>query len=392
MRITSLFRDFIKSEKAGGIVLLICTIISLIIANSAFGEAYGHFWHKHLDLSFAGVQLDLSIEHWINDGLMTLFFLLVGLEIERELFRGELSHIRNALLPIGAAIGGMIVPAGIYLLVNLNSADKSGYGIPMATDIAFALGMLLLAGPRVPFQLKIFLIALAIIDDLGAILVIALFYNSGISWLHLGLSLGIFTVLMVFNKTGVKGLIFYLLPGVAMWYFMLQSGVHPTITGVLLAFAIPFSDNDETNPSYILQHFLHKPNAFLILPLFALANTGITLSANWQLDLLSANSLGILMGLVLGKPIGILLACYLMVKMKITSIPARLNWRMLTGAAMLAGIGFTMSIFISNLAFSDIDMVQSSKIAVLLASLVATVAGLSVIFSGKNRQAEINGA
>ena len=381
MTITRLFKEFFNSEKVGGLVLLACTILSLLLANSSFGEAYNHFWHAHIDLSFASVNLNYSVEHWVNDGLMTIFFLLVGLEIERELYKGELSSLRNAILPIGAAVGGMIVPAVIYFLVNLNAANPSGFGIPMATDIAFALGMLALAGSRVPFSLKIFLTALAIIDDLGAILVIAIFYNTGISWAFLGASLGIFALLMVLNKLGIKNLLFYLLPGIIMWYCMLQSGVHATITGVLLAFAIPFSKNDATNPSYLLQHALHKPVAFVILPVFALANTGIVLSEGWLNEMASANSLGIMAALVVGKPVGILSVCWFLLKTKVAALPQDTRWRHLSGAAVLAGIGFTMSIFISNLAFSDTALVQFSKIAVLIASSLATVTGLSILFS-----------
>jgi NhaA family Na+:H+ antiporter len=241
--------------------------------------------------------------------------------------------------------------------------------------------MLALAGNRVPFSLKIFLTALAIIDDLGAILVIAIFYNTGISWAFLGAALGIFFILMILNKLGIKSLIFYLVPGVIMWYCMLQSGVHATITGVLLAFAIPFSKNDASNPSYLLQHALHKPVAFVILPIFALANTGIILSEGWLGEMGSANSLGIIFGLVIGKPVGILLSCWFLVKAKITALPQNTTWKHLTGAGVLAGIGFTMSIFISNLAFTDAATVQYSKIAVLIASLTATLIGLGILFS-----------
>jgi Na+:H+ antiporter, NhaA family len=386
MIITKLFRDFFNSEKVGGLILLACTIVSLVIANGSYGEAYSHFWHSKLDLSFASVNLDYSVEYWINDGLMTIFFLLVGLEIERELYKGELTSFKNAILPIGAAVGGMLVPAGIYLLINWNSGSASGFGIPMATDIAFALGMMALAGNRVPFSLKIFLTALAIIDDLGAILVIALFYNTGLSWAFLGAALGIFALLMVLNKLGVKSLIFYLVPGVIMWYCMLQSGVHATITGVLLAIAIPFSKNDATNPSYLLQHALHKPVAFIILPIFALANTGILLSEGWLSEMGSGNSLGIILGLVLGKPIGILLACWLLVKAKIATLPHQVRWKELTGAGVLAGIGFTMSIFISNLAFTDMETAQFSKIAVLIASLIATLLGLGILFVSSKKE------
>ncbi len=383
MELTKLFKEFFNSEKISGIILLGCTIISLVIANSSSGEDYLHFWHSQLNLSFGSVRLDYSIEHWVNDGLMTIFFLLVGLEIERELYKGELSQARNAILPVGAAIGGMLVPALIYLLVNMNQPNASGFGIPMATDIAFALGMLALAGNRVPFSLKIFLTALAIIDDLGAIMVIAIFYNQGISWIYLGIALGIFALLMVFNKTGIKNLLFYLIPGVVMWYCMMHSGVHATISGVLLAFAIPFSKDDAHNPSYILQHFLHKPVAFIILPIFALANTGIVLADGWKDAMLTGNSLGIIAGLILGKPAGILLFSWLLIRTKYTSLPEGLQWKQLAGAAVLAGIGFTMSIFISNLAFSDPEVISYSKIAVLIASLMATVLGLMILLSVK---------
>lgn len=275
------------------------------------------------------------------------------------------------------------MPACIYLLLNGSGDGPSGFGIPMATDIAFALGMLALAGNRVPFSLKIFLTALAIIDDLGAILVIALFYNTGISWTFLGAAMGIFALLMILNKAGVKNLIFYLLPGLVMWYCMLQSGVHATISGVLLAFAIPFSKNDATNPSYLLQHALHKPVAFVILPVFALANTGIVLSDGWLQQMKSANSAGIILGLVIGKPLGILSFCWILLKTKLSSLPQHITWKRLTGAAVLAGLGFTMSIFISNLAFADPDMVQFSKIAVLIASFIATALGLGILLTGK---------
>lgn len=385
MKLTTLFRDFFQSEKVGGFLLVICTILSLAITNSSFGEAYNSFWHKYIDLSFSSIKLNYTIGHWINDGLMTIFFLLVGLEIERELYKGELRTFQKSILPIGAAVGGMLVPALIYIVINAPSGNINGFGIPMATDIAFALGMLALAGNRVPVALKVFLAALAIIDDLGAILVIALFYNTGIAWIYLVAALFIFTLLMVFNKAGLKNLLFFLLPGVVMWYCMLQSGVHPTITGVLLAIALPFSKNEATNPSYILQHALHKPVAYFILPVFALANTGIALFEGWQNQIISNNSLGIIAGLVVGKPIGILLFCWLLVKLKIAKLPTGVNWHHLAGAGVLAGIGFTMSIFISNLAFTEEASIEISKIAVLLASLVASIIGLSIFFTMKKK-------
>jgi len=385
MKITKLFSAFFNSEKTGGLVLLACTFVSLAIANSSLGEGYLHFWHSYIDLSFAGLKLNYSVEHWINDGLMTIFFLLVGLEIERELYKGELSNFKNALLPIAAAIGGMVVPALIFLAFNAGTDMRSGFGIPMATDIAFALGMMALLGKRVPFALTVFLTALAIIDDLGAIAVIAIFYNSGIAWGYLAGAMGIFAALMFLNKIGVKGLVYYLVPGVVMWYCMLQSGVHATITGVLLAFALPFSKNDATNPSYMLQHFLHKPVAFVILPLFALANTGIILANNWHHALLTPVSLGVIVGLVVGKPLGILALSWLFIKLKITQLPQGVNWKMLSGAGILAGIGFTMSIFIANLAFKDGALVQLSKASILIGSLLATLVGLLVLYWATRR-------
>ncbi len=381
--VTKLFKDFFNSEKIGGLLLLLCTAIGLIIANSSWSNGYDHLLHSYIDLSFWRVNLKYSVGHWINDGLMTIFFLLVGLEIEREIYKGELSDFKNALLPIAAALGGMLLPAAVHFYFNRDTVTQSGFGIPMATDIAFALGMLALVGNRVPVSLKIFLTALAIIDDLGAILIIAIFYNTGISWAYLASAMGIFGVLMLLNKIGVKNLLFYLLPGVIMWYCMLQSGVHATITGVLLAFAVPFSANDKTNPSYLLQHALHKPVAYFILPIFALANTGIVLTPFWYYNLASPNSIGIVLGLLIGKPIGILLFCWAMLKLKWAKLPEMVTWKMILGASILAGIGFTMSIFVSNLAFTDPGFIQFSKIAVLVASLLAALIGLVILFSGK---------
>ncbi len=383
MIITKLYKEFFDSEKTSGILLLLCTITALLTANSEWGSHYIKIWHTHLNLSFAGLNLDYSIQHWINDGLMTIFFLLVGLEIERELYKGELANIKNALLPIAAAVGGMLVPAAIHFYFNKDTITQSGFGIPMATDIAFALGMLALLGNRIPFALKIFLTALAIIDDLGAIIIIAFFYNEGIAWAYLGAALGIFALLMILNKAGVKSLFLYTLPGIIMWYCMLQSGVHATITGVLLAFAIPFGKDDNKNPSYILQHALHKPVSYIILPVFALANTGIILIPYWYYNLSSDNSIGIILGLLIGKPLGILLFSWLIIKLKWTGLPPGVNWKMITGASVLAGIGFTMSIFISHLAFTDPGLTEFSKIAVLIASLLATLIGLMILATGK---------
>lgn len=379
MEWSKLFKDFFDSEKVGGLLLLCCTVFSLALANSGWTEGYTHFWHQPVDLSFAGLRLNFSLQHWINDGLMTVFFLLVGLEIERELYAGELSTFSAALLPIAAAVGGMIVPALVHYAFNTGTPTQPGFGIPMATDIAFTLGMLALAGNRVPYSLKIFLTALAIIDDLGAIVVIAVFYNAGVQWMYLLISAGILVMLWVFSKMKIDSLWLYLLPGVMLWYCMMQSGIHPTLAGVLLAFVIPFSGNNETTPSYKLQRALHKPVGYFIVPLFALANTGIVLSDGWLAEMKSSNSLGIIAGLVIGKPAGILLCCWLLVKFKKAVLPQNVNWKTMWGGAVLAGIGFTMSIFISNLAFANTQTVSSAKIAVLIGSLAATVFGLAIL-------------
>jgi len=374
-----LFKNFFQSEKAGGFVLIACTLLSILIANSSAGEGYVHFWHTHLDLSFGPIALDYSIEHWVNDGLMAIFFLLVGLEIERELYVGELSSIRNAALPILAAIGGMAVPALLHFAFNAGTATANGYGIPMATDIAFALGILSLLGNRVPVALKIFLTALAIIDDLGAITVIALFYTDRFSALYLFSALAVFALLFIAGKRGICYLPLYLIGGVIMWYLMLKSGVHATIAGVLLAFAIPFQRSDAENPSVRLQHGLHYPVAFFILPIFALANTAIIIPSNAVEGLSSRNSLGIMTGLVVGKFVGILLISWLSVKAGWARLGEGVTWGQIAGVALLGGIGFTMSMFITNLAFDDAAIITSSKLSILIASFVAAVVGFVVL-------------
>ena len=367
MKITQLFKDFSDSEKSGGITLIVCTIISVFLANTAFGDSYTHFWHSNL-----GGQ---SVEYWINDGLMTIFFLLIGLELEREIYIGELSKIKDALLPIFGALGGMMIPAGIYLWLNFGTSTQSGAGIPMATDIAFALGILSLLGNKVPTSLKVFLTALAVIDDLGAIMVIAIFYTKAIIWTNLFIAMGIFISLIILNRLKIRNLIPYLMGGFAMWYFMLNSGVHATITGVLLAFAIPFGNGDGKSTSYILQHFLHKPVAFLILPLFALANTAIMINTDLGEIIFQKFSLGISLGLIIGKPIGIFLLSFLAVKSGICKLPDDLNWKSIIGVGFLGGIGFTMSIFITLLAFDDFDLQNGSKITILIASVIAAIIG-----------------
>ena len=365
---TRLFLDFFKSEKFSGFLLIGCTALSLLVANSSWGENYAHFWHY----PFAG----LTVELWVNDGLMAVFFLLVGLEIEREIYIGELSTFRLAILPIVAALGGMLVPAGIHLLLNNETPTASGAGIPMATDIAFALGILSLAGKAVPPAIKVFLTALAIIDDLGAILVIALFYTEQLSILYLSIALLTFALLFFMGKKGItKGWV-YGIGGLVLWYCMFRSGVHATISGVLLAFAIPFGKGGDQSLSARLQHFLHPIVAYFIVPVFALANTGIILSGEILHTLGSVNSLGIMMGLTLGKPIGIVLFSAVAVQIKTASLPSGVAWKHIMAAGMLAGIGFTMSIFITILAFPDSATIVSSKVAILVASLLSAFIGL----------------
>ena len=381
MRLTKLFLEFFKSEQASGVILIFCAVASIAIANSPSGGSYLEFWRSKVGFELSSFALDQSVEHWINDGLMAVFFLLIGLEIERELYIGELSSLKKASLPLLAAVGGMAFPALFHFLFNRGTEFQNGIGIPMATDIAFALGVLALLGSRIPASLKVFLAALAIVDDLGAIAVIALFYTSDLSILYLALALGVFIGVLVLNRLKIPALWGYLIPGLFMWYFMLESGVHATVTGVLLAFALPFGDGGEDSPSYKLQHFLHKPVAFFIVPLFALANTGIVLSGGALQGLLGSNSLGIFTGLFLGKPIGIALMCLLTTWLGISRLPEDLTWRHIIGAGFLGGIGFTMSIFITLLAFNDPDLIQSSKIAVLLTSLLAGMTGYVILRS-----------
>ncbi len=368
MLITKLFKDFFDSEKAGGFILIICTLLSLLLANSIWSESYVHLWHYQFG--------EHPVEYWINDGLMTIFFLLIGLELERELYVGELSHFKNALFPIAAACGGMLVPACLYIALNHGTTTQSGTGIPMATDIAFAIGILSLLGNRVPASLKVFLTALAVIDDLGAILVIALFYTKTLQWTNLLIALSIFLFLLLLNRLKIRNLIPYLIGGIFMWYFMLHSGVHATITGVLLAFAIPFGNGNEKSTSYLLQHLLHKPVAFFILPIFALANTCITLHAGWPNALIQNYTLGIALGLIVGKPIGIWLFSYISVKLKISQLPEDLNWKSIVGVSILGGIGFTMSIFITLLAFTDNQHIENAKIMILVSSILSALIGL----------------
>ena len=373
-------KTWFASDKAGGILLIAATVFSLALANSAFGPAYLQIWR----VSLAG----LSLEHWVNDGLMAIFFLLIGLELKRELVAGELSTLNHALLPMIAAAGGIAVPALLHFSLNGGTATQAGIGIPMATDIAFALGVLALLGRRVPVSLKIFLTALAVMDDLGAIIVIAVFYTEQLALMYLTAAAAVFGLLVCLNRFGrVAALTPYLAGGALLWFLMLQSGVHATIAGVLLAFAIPFSARPDGTASaaHRLEHTLHRPVAFLILPVFALANTGIVIAAGWPHELAAPNSLGIMAGLVLGKPAGITLSCALAVLAGLCTLPPDLRWRHVFGAGLLGGIGFTMSIFITNLAYpGQADVINASKMAILLASSIAGMLGFAwLTFFGK---------
>jgi Na+:H+ antiporter, NhaA family len=386
-KLSNSFKDFFDSEQSSGVLLIICTVVSLALANSVLGATYLSLWQA----SVAG----LSVEHWVNDALMAIFFLLIGLELERELYNGELSNFKSALLPILAALGGMIAPALIHFSLNAGTETQAGIGIPMATDIAFALGILALLGSRVPASLKVFLTALAVMDDLGSIIIIAVFYTAQLSLGYLIGALAVFGLLAALNRF-LRGMSLtpYLLGGALMWFLLLKSGVHATIAGVLLAFAIPFSakEDDEESPSHRLEHFLHKPVAFIILPIFALANTGIVIGADWAQNLTTRNSSGIIGGLVIGKPLGIAIWSFVVVVAGICRLPLDLNWKHIFGAGLLGGIGFTMSIFITNLAFvGNPALINASKMAILLASFTAgTVGFLWLKLLGKPEASDVD--
>lgn len=360
--------EFLQDSRAVGIVLIVCTFMSLVAANSPYQLPYLHFWETEVHVP-QGWHLPHTLLHWINDGLMALFFFLVGMEIKRELTVGELSSIRKSMLPALAALGGMICPALIFLAFNIHTEHVHGWGIPMATDIAFSLGILSLLGNRVPVTLKIFLMALAIIDDLGAILAIAIFYTDELQMVYLLSGAGVLAVLITLNMLKVQRLIFYLIPGIALWYCIFNSGIHATIAGVLVAFCIPLTRIAD------LIHNLHDPVNFIIMPVFALANTAIVFPPDIWLAFTDTVSYGILAGLVLGKPLGIFLFSYTASRLKLAALPHKTTWAQLTGAGIIAGIGFTMSIFISTLAYAEADLQVISKMSVMAASLIAGIAG-----------------
>nr|WP_288808274.1 Na+/H+ antiporter NhaA [uncultured Sphingobacterium sp.] len=383
----NVFKNFFKSSNAGGILLFICVILSLIIANTSASAALQSLLDTVIGYESESIHLNYSVLLWINDGLMAIFFLLVGLEIKREIVEGELSSPKKASLPILCAIGGAIVPALIYLSFNSGKETASGWGIPMATDIAFALAVIGMLGNRIPASLKVFLAALAIVDDLIAILVIAFFYSSGIETTYL-LYAGIgMVILIVMNRLNVQNPYLYLIPGLFIWYFIHHSGIHATIAGVLVAMTIPTNDTAAESPLERLEHALVKPVNFIIIPLFAFANTNITLETEMVEGLVAPMGIGISLGLLLGKPLGILVMTFICSKLGISSLPDGSTFKHILGVGLLAGIGFTMSIFISILSFSDPLHINEAKLSILLTSLLAGALGYFVLLVfGKKTQ------
>ena len=387
--LSSPFKWFFKLEAASGLVLLISAAIALIISNSNFSSLYFETLQSYLFIGINNIGLKMSLHHWINDALMAVFFFFVTLEIKREFINGELSSPKQALLPIIAAIGGMLVPALIYIYINFGNGDTiNGWAIPSATDIAFSLGVLSLLGSRVPISLKVFLTALAIIDDLGAIIIIAFFYAGDLSIKYLSLLLLTFIVLLILNKSGVKKFLPYLILGLILWFFTYQSGVHATISWVLLATVIPHrKKNKEYSLLTKIEHNISSYVAFGIMPLFALANAGVSLDGINLESLLSPVPLGIVLGLFVGKQIGVFLFSIIAIKLKIAQMPNNANWMSFYGVGILAGIGFTMSLFIGNLAFvENIEYIDSVKIGVLTGSLLSTLVGYGLLLlTSKNK-------
>lgn len=381
------FKDFFNSSTSSGIVLFSCLIISLIIANSPLSAGFNNLLATKIGYENSIVHLQYSVSLWVNDGLMAIFFLLVGLEIKREVVEGELSSPKKAILPIICAVGGAIIPALIYALLNRNTPTAAGWGIPMATDIAFALAILALLSKKVPVSLKIFLAALAIVDDLLAILVIAVFYSSDLHYLNLVYAGAILLLLFLFNRLGVKNLAFYLIPGLFIWYFVHHSGIHATIAGVLTALTLPTTPDGKESPLEKLEHVLTKPVNFLIIPIFALANTNIHFEYPMVQGLFTGLGIGIILGLVIGKPLGIVLISWLSVKLKVSQLPKNARWMHILGIGMLGGIGFTMSIFIAILSFADPLLVQEAKFSILIGSVISGLLGYLVLnFSAKKQR------
>jgi len=377
------FAQFIRLQAASGLVLMFFAVLALIWANSAWEASYANLWNTKLTVAYGdhlGISKPLLL--WVNDGLMAIFFLLVGLEIKRELVTGELASPRRAALPAAAALGGMLMPALLFTAFNFGKPTQSGWGIPMATDIAFSLGVLAVLGRRAPLALKVFLTAVAIVDDLGAVLVIALFYTEQIHWSLLALSLALWGAAVVFGKIGGRHPSVFILIGLAVWYFMLKSGVHATIAGVLMALAIPGKKlSHEADPATERwEHALHPWVGFLIMPVFALANAGVRIGPDFASSLASPGALGIMIGLCVGKPLGITLFSWLAVKAKLAELPKGMTWGSVAGVGLLGGIGFTMSLFIAELAHpNSAELLNTAKAGILVASLVAGVAGYACL-------------
>ena len=376
------FKWFFKLEAASGLVLLISAIIALVISNSNFSELYFSTLEQYLFIGINNFGLKLSVHHWINDLLMAIFFFFVTLEIKREFIQGELSNLKKALLPIIGAVGGMVIPALVYVGINFSNIETlNGWAIPSATDIAFSLGILSLLGSRVPISLKIFLTALAIIDDLGAILIIAFFYSGELSINYLSLILISYILLLILNKFGVKKFIPYLIIGSFMWFFTYKSGIHATIAGVLLASTIPHKNKDNDFSLLIkLEHAISPYVAFMIMPIFAFANAGVSLDGLSLSSLLKPVPLGILLGLFVGKQVGVMVFSFFAVKLGAAQMPDNSSWLSLYGVSVLTGIGFTMSLFVGNLAFADnIQYIDGVKIGVLAGSLLSTLIGYFIL-------------
>ncbi len=372
------------SESFGGILLFIATLIAILMANSAISSDFLHFWEYKLGIHIFDFFIGFSLHHWINEVLMSLFFFTVGLEIKREFLRGELSGLQKASFPIIAAVGGMLIPASLYLVININGDYSHGFGIPMATDIAFALGVASLLGSRISTSLKLFLVTLAVVDDLGAVLVIAFFYTGEIFWSYLVISCALIIVLIILHYFRVQIFICYLIPGVLLWLCIYASGIHVTISAVILAFSIPIDGkkNKKNDPGMLerLEHLFHPYSVYLVMPLFALANAGVRFDG-FAIDLESMQVFfGILVGLMLGKPFGIFLLCFICDKIKIAKKPETLLWRHIFGAGLLAGIGFTMSIFVTHLAFDNQEVIKLAKVAILCASFLAALIGSALLF------------
>ena len=424
-RLAKPFQEFAKLEASGGILLIGCTVVALVWANSPWAGSYFSLWHTRLTFGFAGRQLSEELHFWINDGLMAIFFLLVGLEIKREALVGELASLQKAALPIVAALGGMFVPATCYFLFNRTGPGAAGWGVPMATDIAFALGVLALLGDRVPTSLKVFLAALAIADDIGAVLVIAFFYAAEISWISLAVAGAFFVALIVMNRIGARHPLIYAVLGLGLWLAFLQSGIHATVAGVLLALTIParqrinndaflarsekvldeFRHADDVDdpiqagatrstalslpaedcqhaesPMFRFEHALVPWVKHIIMPIFALANAGVIFGGNALTALVSPIGAGVICGLALGKPMGIVGFSWLAIRLRLASLPGGVVWRQVIGVGVLGGIGFTMSLFIADLAFASASELETAKVGILVASVATGITATLILF------------